>query len=448
MAEEEKKDGDKAAKDAEGGADKKPSSPWPSAQKSVPPPAAKAEGKSAAPPGEGVDRAAWGRPLDRLDRAWTKLEARLCAGVLVLEFTTLVFWIAMKSMALSGRGGPGMIFRMLFTAAVLGAVTNAAFKRYPEAAKTAFVFRHDVAAAIMFFAGLFLGAKWGDAGSAYFANLLAWMQNSSILVFFGGVSEIAKRLTLWLALLGASLATAQGKHINVDVVMRFLTPKARVPVAVLGWLAAGVVSLTGAWGFFDSVAVEEFHAPTTIACGDGPSPAPGGAERQCPAPAMTKVDHVLADTGRNLFLAGRQLSLDLRTMPRVLGGTPYGKSMTPKEWNEWLRDGGWTPRFKAEDVKAFELPEDGSIEFRNPSVTAIPGGTEAIPKILVPLANMIFAFGLLAVALRFLLRSLLAISGWVKVDPNAAHGDEGLVEAHDHSPQAHAVEEAIKETVR
>ena len=39
----------------------------------------------------------------------------------------------------------------------------------------------------------------------------------------------SKRFTLWLALLGASVATAQGKHINVDVVMRFLSPRARVP---------------------------------------------------------------------------------------------------------------------------------------------------------------------------------------------------------------------------
>jgi hypothetical protein len=432
MAEEEKKKGESASEE---GGDKRPSSPWPSAQKGENPP--KPEAKSAPLPVD-PSKAAWGKPLDRLDRAWTKLEARLCAGVLVLEFTTLVFWIAMKSMALTGRGGPGMIFRSLLTACVFAAVTHRALKRFPTVQMYFFVLRRDVAAAVMFAGGLVLGRMWGDAGSVYFANLLAWMQNSSILVFFGGVSEIAKRLTLWLALLGASLATAQGKHINVDVVMRFLSPKARVPVAVLGWLVAGVVSLTAAWGFFDSVAVEEFHAPTTVACGD----------KQCPAPAMAKVDHVLADTGRNLFLAGRQLSLDLRTFPKVLGGTPYGRSMTPKEWNEWLRDGGWTPRFKAEDVKGFELPEDGSIEFRNPAVTAIPGGTEAIPKILVPLANMIFAFGLLAVALRFVLRSLLALAGWVKVDPDAAHGDEGLIEAHDHSPQAHAVEEAVKEAVR
>ena len=66
--------------------------------------------------------------------------------------------------------------------------------------------------------GFVLGGLLGDAGVLYFANLLKWMQNASLLVFVGGVSEAAKRLTLWLALLGASIATSQGKHINVDVV--------------------------------------------------------------------------------------------------------------------------------------------------------------------------------------------------------------------------------------
>jgi hypothetical protein len=120
--------------------------------------------------------------------------------------------------------------------------------------------------------------------------------------------------------------------------------------------------------------------------------------------------------------------------------------MTPRDWNAWLEGGGWQARFKAEDVKAFELPEDGTIDFRNPSVTAIPGGTEAIPKILVPLLNLVFSFGLFVIGLRFILRSLLAISGWVKVDPAAAHGDDELAHAHDHTAPPDGVEDAVKAT--
>jgi hypothetical protein len=68
--------------------------------------------------------------------------------------------------------------------------------------------------------------------------------------------------------------------------------------------------------------------------------------------------------------------------------------------------------------------------------------------LMVPVLNLVFPFGLLVIAIRFVLRTLLALSGWVKVDPNAAHGDEELAHAHDHSAQADAVEAAVKETVR
>jgi hypothetical protein len=396
----------------------------------------KAKAKSVPPaPPDDPEKKAWGRPLDRLDRAWTKLEARLCAAVLLTMIFTLVGWIALKAMSSTGRDGYGQLFRSMVTALAVGMVVHFATRKQSTTV-------HHTASTIAAVVGWILGKFWGDAGVEYFSNLLAWMQNASFLVFFGGVSELAKRLTLWLALLGASVATAQGKHINVDVVMRFLTPKARVPVAILGWLTAAVVSGAAAWGFFDDVAVEEFHAPASVPC-----PA-GDAKKNCAAPPGSKVDRVMHDIGTDLFLAGKQISLDLRTFPKVLGGTAYGKTLTPKEWNEWVREGGWDKRFAAEDAKALELPEDGSIEWRTPAVTSIPGGTEKIHMLMVPVLNLVFPFGLLVIAIRFVLRTLLALSGWVKVDPNAAHGDEELAHAHDHSAQAESVEAAIKETVR
>ncbi len=409
--------------------EEKTKSPWPSARKGEKPAAPAVDPPKA---NDGAPaKAAWGAPLDKLDRAWTKLEARLCAGVLVAEIVTLVFWISIRALSSTGKGGPGQMFRSILTALVFGVVAHLATrKRLPKA-------QHGIVTTVAVAAGWILGKFWGETGVMYFSNVFAWLENASILVFFGGVNEIAKRLTLWLALLGASLATAQGKHINVDVVMRFLGPRARVPVAVLGWIAAAVVSIAASWGFFDYVAVEELRAPTSIPC-------PGDDTKHCPAPPGSKVDVVTSAMGRDLFLVGRQLSLDIRTLPKVIGGTPYGNTMRPHEWNEWLRGGGWESRFKAEDVKGFELPEDGSIEWRNPAVTAVPGGAEQIRKILVPLLNLVFAFGLFVIGIRFILRSLLAISGWVKVDPNAAHGDEELAHIHDQSPQAEAVEEAIR----
>jgi hypothetical protein len=423
MAETPKPNGASTKAEAEGKGRPSGKSPWPSKHESQRPPP-----MSGAP--DELRRADWGHPFWRLDRAWTKLESRLCGAVLLAEVATLVFWITIRSLSVTGRAGPGMILRALITALACGLVARRATKKHPQG---------EAITSVVAIAGFFVGTQFGELGVAYFSNLFAWLQNASILVFVGGVSDLARRLTLWLALLGASLATAQGKHINVDVAMRFLSPRARVPVAVIGWVAAAIVSISASWGFFDYVCVEELRAPPTIPCADD-------ASKRCSPPPGSKIDVVLSTTRRDLFLAGRQVSLDLRSLPKVLTGTPYNKWMTPKDWNEWLRGGSWESHFQAEDVKAFELPEDGSVDFRNPSVTAIPGGTEAIPKLLVPLLNLVFAFGLFVIGVRFLLRSLLALSGWVKVDPAAAHGDDELAHAHDHSPEAELAEEAIKET--
>ncbi|HSO34814.1 MAG TPA: TRAP transporter small permease subunit [Labilithrix sp.] len=416
---------------------RKPSSPWPSARKSetpAPPDASVASAKDPAAPAAaatGLAKKAWGAPFDKIDRAWSTIDARLCAFVLLADILTLVFWISLKALSSTGKAGSGFIFRVMLASAVIGGIAHVLTRKR--------VREHELLTSVFVCIGVLVGTVWGDAGMEYFGNLQGWLQNASILVFFGGASEMAKRFTLWLALLGASVATAQGKHITVDVVMRFLTPRARVPVAVVGWVAASVVCFAGVWGFFDHIAVEEYRAPTQVAC-------PDGSGKTCPASAGSKIDVVLHDTGRDLFLAGRQLSLDLRTFPKVLAGTPYAKTLTAKDWNEWLRDGGWEKHFDAEKVKAMELPPEG--DFRTPAVTSMPGGGEPILKILVREVNFVFAFGLLVIGLRFILRSLLAIAGWVKVDPNAAHGDEELAHVHDHSAQADLVETAIKETSR
>lgn len=372
-------------------------------------------------------KAAWAAPLARLDRGWTRLDARLCAGVLVAEILTLVFWIAMKSLASTGRGGPGLVFRSLVTAVVFGAVAHLITRRMdtgdPRRLKAQGI---NTAAVVV---GGVLGGMMGDAGTNYFGNLLAWMQNASILVFFGGASGVAKRLTLWLALLGASVATGQGKHINVDVVMRFLSPRARVPVAVLGWLAAALVCLGAAWGFFDHVAVADYRIAPTMPC-------PHDTTKRCTTTPSEKIDRVWSTTKRDLFLAGRQVSLDLKTFPKVISGTPYNESLTPKEWNAWLREGNWDKEFDPDAIKAMELPEDGSGgDYRTPAVTSYPGGSEQILTLLIRELNFVVAFGLLVIAIRFVLRSLLAIGGWIDVDPNAVHGDDELVHAHEEAAQ-------------
>ena len=439
MTEEEKdlpEDASKEAKPAEEetaepseeSAPRQPSSPWPSARKSeVPKDAAAAAAPAPAAADEPIPKAAWGAPLNRFDKAWTKLDARLCATVLIADAITLVLWISLKALSNSGAGGAGRVFRCLLTALVLGGITHVITRK-----RTA---RHEAITTVAVVAGLVLGSQWGEAGVAYFGNLLAWLQNASFLVFFGGASDVAKRLTLWLALLGASVATGQGKHINVDVVMRFLTPRTRIPVAVLGWMVAAAVCFAGVWGFFDHVAVVDYKAPVTVPC-------PGQADKECAAPPSSKIDFVWKQTRRDLFLAGRQASLDFKTLPRVISGVPYSQWLTAKEWNEWLREGNWERHFDAADIKAMEMEEkDGS--FRTPAVTAIPGAGERVFQLLVRECNFVFAFGLLVIGLRFVLRSLLAISGWVKVDPNAAHGDEDIEHAHDATAHPELLADAV-----
>jgi hypothetical protein len=335
-------------------------------------------------------------------------------------------------MSSTGTGGAGRMFRCLVAALVLGGITHVVTRKRHA--------RHEAITTGAVFLGLVLGAQLGDWGVNDFGNLLAWLQNASFLVFFGGASDVAKRLTLWLALLGASVATGQGKHINVDVVMRFLSPRARVPVAVLGWMVAAVVCFAGVWGVFDHVAVVDYKAPVTLPC-------PGAADKDCPAPPSSKIEFVWKQTKRDLFLSGRQASLDLKTFPKVLAGTPYHSWLTAAEWNAWLHDADWGQYFDPADIKAMEMDEKGG-GFRTPAVTAVPGAGDRVYQLLVRECNFVFAFGLLVIALRFVLRSLLAIGGWIKIDANAAHGEEDLAEIHDHSPEAARIDEAIKESVR
>ncbi|MDB4993714.1 MAG: uncharacterized protein JWM74_1146, partial [Myxococcaceae bacterium] len=62
-------------------------------------------------------------------------------------------------------------------------------------------------------------------------------------------------------------------------------------------------------------------------------------------------------------------------------------------------------------------------------VISIPGSAENVPGLLIKDLNFIFPFGLFMIGMRFLLRCLLAISGHVRVDPDAVHGEEEVDDA-------------------
>jgi TRAP-type C4-dicarboxylate transport system permease small subunit len=383
-----------------------------------------------ASPGEPeVAPRAWGAPFARFDTAWTKLEAWLAAAVLLLEIFALCAWIALKGLSaeyqVGGEGEKnvsGIVFRGLIGAIVLGLValrfTRPKVKPDDPAYARALT-RQNVVVTISVVLGLAAGRLWANGGTEYFENVLNWMQSASLLMLIGGLRGVATRLTLWLALLGASLATANGKHINIDVVMRFLSPKMRVPVAVLGWMAAAVMCLAGSWGFVDHISIALFHVLPFEACPAGVEVPKSG---QCPTPAVEKLERVAHSMRTDLFVIGRQLTLDVRSFPRVVVGTKYNGYLTNAAWNTWIAEGDWTSRFPAEQVQGLLAPADRPNDFHIPAVS-IPGGQE-VRGLLIKDADLVFPFGLFMIALRFILRSLLAISGHVEVDPDSAHKEE------------------------
>jgi len=308
----------------------------------------------------------------------------------------------------------GVVFRSLAGATVLGFITHKLTKKREEV-------QHAIAVTVAVVVGLVTPKLWAHFGVSYMSNVLNWIQNASVFMLFGGLRTpgLATRLTLWLALLGASIATAQGKHINVDVLMRFLTPRMRVPVAITGWLAAAVMCIAGAWGFFDHIAIQSFHAPKDKACG----------EQRCDLAPGEKWEIVKHGLGDDVFLLGRQMSLDVKTLPHVVVGDRYDQYMKASEWNAWMKDADWTAHYKAEDVQAQMLPADAPDATKMPAVN-VPGASEESRGILTKDLDFIFVFGLLMIALRFILRSLLVITGKVTVDPDAAHGEAEVAAMH------------------
>jgi TRAP-type C4-dicarboxylate transport system permease small subunit len=384
-----------------------------------------------------IAKKAWGEPLARFDKKWTNFESRLCAWVLMAEVVALCLWIALKGLSAeyqtTGEGDKnvsGVVFRALITATFLGLAAHRVTR--PKVGPDAKGFaeaeqRHRVVVTTAVILGLAGGRLWANGGVGYFSNLLNWMQGASLLTLIGGLRGVATRLTLWLALLGASIATAKGKHINIDVVMRFLSPRMRVPVALVGWIAAAVMCTAGAWGFVDHIAIALFHAPPSEPCKDDP-------KKDCRVSGADKLSHVGTAVSTDMFLVGRQISLDLKSLPHVIAGTHYNEWMKGSEWNAWIKDGSWTDHFPQAEVDGLLATPERLNEFHVPAVS-IPGGEE-VHGLLIKDADFVFPFGMFMIAVRFILRCLLVLSGQLRVDPDMAHEEEEVEDAHPDSEAA------------
>ncbi len=340
--------------------------------------------------------ASWTLPLLRFERAWTAVEAKVCAGVLVAEIFALCAWIVLKGLSTPTSVGTksGLVFRAVLGAVAVGAVVHLVTRR-----RSIGVHRTATTAAV--FLGLFTGKLWTDIGITYFSNILNWLQDASSLTLIGGLRGLGTRLTVLLAMLGASLAAANAKHINIDVLMRFLKPQARIPLAVCAWIATSLVCVVAAWGFTDHISIESYNVDRNASRG-------------------AKFAAVVHHTGEGMFMLRKQIGLDLSTLPVVLKGKRYDTWLTNGEWTSRIKDAGWEKHFSPEQVAALATPPDVASETRVPLVVLPDGNARGV---LVHLLNMVFPLGFLIIALRFLLRALLAMTGHVRVDPDAAYDE-------------------------
>lgn len=338
----------------------------------------------------------WGEPIARFEAAWTRLETRLITWVLVAQLLSMVSWVLLSGLSSPVQSGnaSGLVMRAVIGALALGLGAWLVTRKQEPV-------RRSIAVVAGIVVGLATAKLWRTVGVDYFDNVKAWLQEGSTLTLMGGLRGVATRLTLWLALLGGSLATGSGKHINIDVVFRFVPPRVRLPIAVINWCAAALVCLGAVWGFFDHIAIESFGAKAD----DSP-----GAKISASIERME--DH--------FFLARKQVGLDLRTLPHVVKGDRYDRWMSAREWNAWVKDAGFTDRYPPELLDSILVPEDAPPHA--PLVLAPDG--ETTRGVLVHDLGLVFPFGMLVLAIRFLLRALLALSGHIEVDPDAAHKEE------------------------
>jgi hypothetical protein len=333
--------------------------------------------------------AAWGAPLARIDEKWTKFETWLCAVVLLLEVAALSLWVSLKGLSTPPDGAKaGIVFRALLGATLLGMLGYFALRKRGATAQRV----GSIAGVLL---GLLLAKAWAKLGVDWSSNLLNWYQQASTLTLFGGLRGVGTRLTLLLALLGGSLATAAGRHITIDLLTRFLKRSVKLPVTVAGWFGTSVICFSASWGFLDHIAIEDFGA-------------------RAEATATQKLSTVGHGLGENWFILRKQIRLDFKSLPHVFGGESYADWLTGAEWNAWLDDAGFVDRYGKENVKPLRIPQDAK---RSP-LLIVPGKGEPHRE-LNHAANLVFPIGLFIIALRFILLGLLALAGKKSIEPDA-----------------------------
>jgi TRAP-type C4-dicarboxylate transport system permease small subunit len=350
--------------------------------------------------------APWGEPLVAFDKVWTRFEIWIAMLAFALEAFSMTLWVGLKGFSAPPDHPSAIVFRAVVGAVVLG--TSA----WWALAKQRMPIRRGATVGAVF-VGFLLARTWATFGSSYASNILNWYQQASCLTLLGGLRGVGTRLTMLLALVGGSLATGRGRHIVIDILTRFVSWKQRRAMALAGWAMSAAVCFTAAWGFFDHISIENFGANAE----DGPG---------------KKIAQVASQMGEDWFIVRKQIALDVKSVPHVLlRGQTYSDWLTGKEWNAWLDDNGFVERYGKEATDGIRIPDD---ETRAPLVV-IPGRGEPRGE-LISAAYLVFPIGLTIIALRFILRGLLVLSGHANVE-----GEE----SEDWNEHARPGEEPIRE---
>ncbi len=405
--------GEKADPKAAAGKTKASTASKPAADGARPVRAASTEDDSGSESGEGDDEvpestvglpdgAAWALPLVKLEHRWTWFEVRLMFGALMALMLVLVFWAAMGSMADSVESlvVKGTLFRQIVGASVLALVVRlATHKRLDERWRN----WATVAAVV---AGVLTAKLWRGMGIEFFSGFNDWLQKGSVFALFGGLKGVSTRLTMFVSLLGGSLAAAAGTHIAIDAVLRLIPKNLRRPSAVVASLATAVICFMASWGFYDHMAVTAMGSKLDTPTGE-------------------KISLSVDELGDELFLLRKQLLLDLRTFPRVLGSGAWNdpKAFTGRDWNTFIEENGFRERYGEEGYARLKAAESDLESGYQPFVK-VPDG-HAAGRLLTG-ADLMWALGFLMIGLRFVLRAVLIVAGHVKLDIEAeiTEGDD------------------------
>ncbi|MBL8740861.1 MAG: TRAP transporter small permease subunit, partial [Myxococcales bacterium] len=226
---------------------------------SDPPARPAAEPSEPAPPKKEArpEGAAWGRPLVTLERRFTWFELRLLVAIILLLIASMVAWVSVLGLSspVESQDSSGTLFRGFVGAVVLALISWGVSKRMALSKQTSSLL--GVAAIVLGFA---TAGLWRATGVEYFGHIKNWLQEGSTLTMFGGLRGVSTRLTIVLAFVGGSLAAASGKHINIDVALRFVTPKLKLPVFVIQNVATILFCVVASVAFFEYIAITNFNA--------------------------------------------------------------------------------------------------------------------------------------------------------------------------------------------